>query len=70
MAEGKHLVMYIDLLFVSSRHTIVSCQVEIGSLQPPLGHVHGELLGSITPVLKEFHYFTLYECFVINTEVA
>ena len=48
VAEGKHLALCIDLLFVSSQHTNVSCQVEMGSLQPPLG----ELLGSITPVWR------------------
>ena len=47
MEEGKHLVLCIDLSFVSSQHTHVSCQVEMGSLQPPL-------LGTITPVSRSF----------------
>ena len=39
MAEGKHLVLWGDLSFVSSQHKNVSYQVEMGSFQPPLGHV-------------------------------
>ena len=69
MAEGNHLVLCIDLLFVSSRHTNVSYPVEMGSLQLPLGTPWGTA-GFDYPCLKEFNYFNLYECFVINTEVA
>ena len=70
MAEGKHLVMCIDSSFVSSRHTNISCHVEMGSLQPPLGHAIWGTAGLYYPCMKEFHYITLNECFVINTEVA
>ena len=51
VAVSKHLVLCIYLSFVSSRHTNVSCHVEMGSLQPPLGHAMGN-----------FYYFTLYYC--------
>ena len=52
MAEGNYLVLYINLSFVSSRRTNVSCQVE-NTTTTWARHV--ELLGLITHVSRCFN---------------